>query len=101
MSEELISEVQVLESGKLLLRLQSGGRPDYSNIYREGVGVYWEPNLKGFISTDVKEWSYAKWFNHIVNTAAGCGINMRLSKNTNWLGFPDKDKEEVEKSNAI
>jgi hypothetical protein len=101
MSEEVISEVRVLKSGKLLLRLESGGRADYSFIYREGVGVYWENEMRGFVSSEKQDWSYARWFSHIVCTAASCRINLRLAPQTIWYNFPESEKSEVVKRHLI
>jgi hypothetical protein len=101
MSRETISRIEVLGSGKLLVCLESGGRPDYSNIYREGVGVYWNEEQKGFISADVKDWSYSKWFRHIVDTASGCGIHCNLSNSTKWVGFPEEEKLDLLRDFAI
>ncbi|MBB1270913.1 hypothetical protein [Shewanella sp. SR44-3] len=101
MSNEIISTIEVLESGKLVICLASGGRPDYSNIYREGVGVYWNEELKGFISTEKKEWSYSEWFTHILKTAKGCGINCILQQTTSWVNFPDNEKSSILQRHAI
>ena len=101
MSEEIITEAKILESNELLLVLQSGGKPEYSNIYREGVGVYWNNDLKGFVSSERKDWSYPKWFSHIVSTTKGCNIHLVISPTINWHNLSKKDQQEVLSSNAI
>lgn len=95
MSEEIISEVRVLDSGKLLLTLKSGGKNSYQSIYREAAGVYWDKELKGFISTEPKKWSYSEWFSHMFDIAKQIGIQLKLSKETNWVDIPEKEKKQI------
>ena len=100
MSKEIISEVKVLDSGKLLLVLESGGQNSYQYIYREAAGVYWEPNLKGFISTEPKKWSYSEWFEHIVKVADQFGVKLSINSETKWSGISEKEKKQILKEIA-
>ncbi len=95
MTKEIISEVRVLDSGKLLLVLRSGGKNSYQYIYREAASVYWEPELKGFISTDTKKWSYSEWFLHILDVTNQFGVELELGNETNWIGISESDKEKI------
>lgn len=82
MDSETISEVEVLDSGELLLVLQSRGKPMYQYVYREAAGVYWDESRHGFKSTPMKKWSCAKWFFHIVGVVrSSLGVELQLSKN--------------------
>jgi len=98
MSEEIINKVRVLDSGKLLLALKSGGKDSYQFIYREAAGVYWEKDLKGFISTKPNKWSYSEWFSHMVDVAKQIGIDLKLSGETDWHEVPEKEKEQILKA---
>lgn len=95
MSEEIISEVKVLDSGKLLLALKSGGQDSYQFIYREAAGVYWVKDLKGFVSTEPKKWSYSEWFSYMLDIAKQIGIQLKLSKETNWVDIPEKERKQI------
>lgn len=95
MTEEIISEVKVLDSGKLLLVLKSGGDDTYQYIYREAAGVHWEPAEKGFISTEPKKWSHSEWFLHIAKVAKQFGVNLKLSNETKWSGISEKEKKQI------
>ncbi len=98
---ENISEVKVLESGKIILILESGGRASYQHIYREGAGVYWDQDLKGFKSTEPKKWSYVEWFSHIIWVTQHCNIELKLSENTTWLNIPENEKQQIIAKHAI
>ena len=102
MDSEIINKVEVIESGEILLGLESNGKPMYQYIYREAAGVYWDETLHGFKSTELKEWSCSKWFAHIVSVVkSGLGVELRLSTNASWKNVPEKDKEEIIEHYAI
>ena len=91
-----------MDSGELLLALEGNGKPMYQYIYREAAGVYWDETLHGFKSTELKEWSCAKWFSHIVGIVkSGLGVELSLSSKATWDNIPEKDKEEIIENNAI
>ena len=93
MNKEILKKIEVLESGKLILILENKGQSYYQFVYREAAGVYWNPSLNGFISTEPKDWSYSKWFSHIVEVVNKTGIQLALSDNTEWIGLDSSDKE--------
>lgn len=100
MKTEVIKEIRVLDSGKLLLELESGGDNSYQYVYREAAGVYWEPNLKGFISTEPKDWDYPTWFSHIVEIVNQIGIDIKLSDQTKWSGLDKSEQERIINAHA-
>jgi len=100
MTEEIISEVKVLDSGKLLLILKSGGNNSYQYVYREAAGVYWEPDLKGFISTEPKDWSYITWFSHMIKIVKQVGIDLKLTNQTKWSGLDKSEQLKLLKAHA-
>jgi len=95
MKTEVISEIRVLESKKLLLKLESRGHSSYQHIYREAAGVYWDSELNGFISTIPQKWSYSVWFNHILNVTKNIGIYLKLTEQTIWDGIGEFDKRQI------
>jgi len=102
MDSETINNIELLESGELLLGLEGSGKPMYQYIYREAAGVYWDETHHGFKSTELKEWSCSKWFSHIVSIVKSClGVELCLSNKATWKNIPEKDKEEIIENNAI
>jgi hypothetical protein len=45
---KIINEIEITNSGQLLLIIESGGDPSYQYVYREASGVYWDNDRKGF-----------------------------------------------------
>ncbi|XCN74533.1 MAG: hypothetical protein Q3M24_07250 [Candidatus Electrothrix aestuarii] len=95
MKKEVIKEIRVLEDGKLLLELESGGDNSYQYIYREAAGIYWEPTLKGFISTEPKEWTYSTCFFHMVEIIRQVGIEVQLADQTSWSGLDKSEQQHI------
>ncbi|MDM7921189.1 MAG: hypothetical protein QUS14_02725 [Pyrinomonadaceae bacterium] len=98
---EYINRIEILDSGELFLGIESEGNEMYQYVYREAAGVYWDPILKGFKSTDLKDWTPSKWFFHIVEIAQiGVGVNLILRDSIRWKGIPDLDKKEILAANS-
>jgi hypothetical protein len=99
---ETISRIEVLDTGELLLGLESKGKGMYQHIYREAAGVYWDPDRSGFKSTPMQEWSCSKWFAHVVSVVrAGLELKLVLGESVAWSNVPDQEKLEIEKANVI
>jgi len=96
--QEQIDKVEILDSGEVLLHLRSGGRPEYQYIYRGARAVYWDQALGGFRSSDRRDWSSGKWFEHIVEVCASIGVELRLAEQVSWINIPDKDRQEISRS---
>ena len=64
---ETFDRVEVLDTGELLVGLAGAGNPSYQHVYRAAAGVYWEPTMRGFKSTPMREWSASRNFSHIVS----------------------------------
>jgi hypothetical protein len=93
---EQVGSVEVLDSGDVLVKLQSGGQSSYSYVYRAARGVYWEGSLGGFRSDDRKEWSVTKWFVHIRDICRDeLGVKLKLSVDAKWVNVPEDDKRKI------
>ncbi|NKB56450.1 MAG: hypothetical protein GKS00_08950 [Alphaproteobacteria bacterium] len=98
MKREIISAVEITETGQLMLILASGGESFYEHIYREAAGVYWSNEKKGFHSAAApKEWSYSDWFKHIVEAAESLDVALELGANVAWKNVPDHDERVIKK----
>jgi len=85
-----------LESGEILLALASGGGASYQHVYRAARGVYWRGDLGGFVSSGRKEWTYAKWFAHIVAICSDeLGVELELADNAQFVGLSDQQQAEI------
>ena len=85
-----------MPTGELFVGLESYGKPDYQYVYREAAGVYWDPALRGFKSTALKDWTPSQWYSHIVDIVRlGLGIELRLSDKALWRNFPEPEKRAI------
>ena len=102
MEREIINSITVNDSGELLLSVESSGKSMYQYIYREAAGVYWDQEHCGFKSTPVTDWSYSKWFSHLVSVVnSGLGVELLLSKQVQWINVPENDQREIVQNHAI
>jgi len=93
---ETIKAVEILETGELFLALDRGD-PSYQYVYREAAGVYWDDEHHGFKSTEMKEWSAASWFSHIVTVVEqGLGVRLSLGRDVRWNNVPAVDRQAIE-----
>ena len=96
MEIEEILRIEILDNSEMYLVLSSGGKSFYQYIYREAAEVYWEHDLKAFKSPAPRKWSHADWFDHIKSVAAsGLGIDLHLTKTTQWINVPLKTKNDI------
>ena len=102
MEQETINRIEVLDTGELLLVLESRGRPAYQFVYQEAAGVYWDKNRHGFKSTPIREWSCSQWFKHIVDVVrSALGVDLVLSPDLTWDNIPEQQKAEIQNDKAI
>lgn len=102
MDIEVISKVEGLPSGELILILRSGGNPQYQYVYRGAAAVYWDAELGGFKSAGRKEWSCLQWFEHIraaVETELGVGLE--LAVDASWINIPLAERKSIEARYAV
>ncbi len=94
---EYINRIEILDSGELFLGLEGQGKAEYQYVYREAAGVYWEATLKGFRSTELKEWTPSQWFLHMIDIfRMGVGVELVLRDSIQWKGITDQDKAAIE-----
>ncbi len=92
----------MLDTGELLLGLESQGKPMYQYVYREAAGVYWDEIRHGFKSTPMKDWSAPKWFSQIVAVVrSGLGVELSLGENITWRNIPEQQQAEILHGKAI
>lgn len=102
MKSETINRIQVLDTGELLLGLESSGQPVYQHIYRAAAGVSWDQDKSGFKSTPMKERSCSQWFKQIVDAVRSeLGVELKLGSDVIWLNVPAHQKTEIQREAAV
>ena len=94
--EDRIAEVRIDDEGRLRVRPQTVDLPD---IFRSGMEVHWDPSTRTLYTPKPREWTYPKWFHHLVHAALDeCGVRLVLSTETRWLNVPEEVRREIEGS---
>ena len=75
------------ESGRLYVCLEG---VKLSQIYREGVGIYWDTDKSAIISTIPLTWSYIEWFQHFVKILEGFKYKIRLHPDIQFVNISDE-----------
>ncbi len=98
---EYINRVGLLDTGELFIGIDGNGNTDYQYVYREAAGVYWDPTLKGFKSTELKEWTPSQWFVHMVEIVRqAVGVRLAMLDSVHWRGISEQEKAAI-KSQTI
>lgn len=93
---EYINRIEILDTGELFLGLEGQGKGMYQYVYREAAGVYWDPTLKGFKSTELREWTPSQWFVHMVEIVRiGVGVRLVLRDAIQWNGISESEKAAI------
>jgi hypothetical protein len=102
MERETINRVEILDTGELLLGLESQGKSMYQYVYREAAGVYWDEQRHGFKSTPMKEWPCSKWFFQIIGVVkSGLGVELNLGPDITWRNIPAQERAIIENGKII
>lgn len=82
MDKNPILKIAILSDGRLgVFPEKKDG--SFQHVYREAAGVYWDAELLCFKSTEIKEWSYGKWYQQILKVvASGLGILLLMTPET-------------------
>jgi hypothetical protein len=85
MNIDAIVEVGIDEQERLYVR---PGTATFPFIYREAVGVNWEPNRHHLHSPKPHDWTYLQWFQNILSAAALQSWDLQLTPSTQWRNIP-------------
>ena len=101
MKVESVAAIQVLDTGELLLTLDSLGSPAYQYVYRGAAGVYWDNNRHGFKSTPMTDMSASQWYFHIVAIVRNeLGVDLRLGETVTWDNIASDEQGKIEGAHA-
>ena len=102
MNHETIKRIELLDTGELLLGLESQGKPEYQYVYRNGASVCWDQERHGFKSTPLKEWTCSHWYKQICNAVhSELDIELKLADNVVWSNVPEQEKEIIKHEKII
>ena len=92
-----VSNVSIVDDGRLLIRPELPGDEDFRFIYRAGMEVGWEDESHSLYCPKPREWSYVRWFKQAVDAVAGkyhrC---LALTASTEWRDVPAEIRAEIE-----
>jgi hypothetical protein len=57
-------------------------------VYREAAEVHWDEKKDYLYSPVPREWSYEKWLEHIISVAKAQGVELVISKETQFHNLP-------------
>jgi hypothetical protein len=98
-NHETFDRVEVLDTGELLVGLSGAGSPTFQYVRRAAAGVYWEPTMRGFKSTPMREWSASQWFSHILSVVRSeVGIELVPADAISFKGVSEMDKREIQQT---
>ncbi len=88
-----IVEVGIDEQRRLYLQPRTLTFP---LIYREAADVHWDPDRRRLHSPAPREWTYLRWFQHIVNVVSP-QRELRFTPSTAWVNIPQELRQEMER----
>ena len=91
---EPIAEIGIDISGRLYI---VPTKQEFSMIWRSAAEVHWNPDRRCLYSPKPREWSYYKWYCHIIATVKDeYGCKLFVSKDTSWINIPLNLKIKIE-----
>ncbi|WP_430540609.1 hypothetical protein [Pseudoxanthomonas sacheonensis] len=81
MERDTIAELEIDATGKLYV-VPTGWEFPY--IYREAMEVQWDPARRALYAPAPREWSYARWFQQVLDAAREQGCELQLASSTKW-----------------
>lgn len=94
MNKDFIKSVEIDVEGRLHLVTTNATFP---MIYRTATEVHWNPERHSLYSPKPRDWSYEKWFDHILCVAEECNCKLVLSVNTKWINISTELLEQIKK----
>jgi hypothetical protein len=87
-----ICEVGIDNDGRLYVVPRGATFPF---IYREAMGVTWNPERSALFSAPPREWTYLRWFEQIITAAREQGYQLTIASDTRWNNVPDHLRDEI------
>jgi hypothetical protein len=88
-----ILEIAIDESERLLIKPKN---TKFTLIYRTATEVHWDEKLLSLYSPKPREWTYFKWYQHILNIAeVECNTKLILTSRTIWTNITNELKKQI------
>jgi hypothetical protein len=99
MQEELIAEVIMDESGRLLLKPAT---KLFDTLHMTGAwGFRWDGPTSSIAIPLPREWSYRDWFKHVVTIIGQeYDVHLTVGPQTKWVSVPEAVRAEIQSPNA-
>ncbi|MBL7683157.1 MAG: hypothetical protein JNK00_07315 [Flavipsychrobacter sp.] len=98
MKSDKIIEIGIDNEERLYIKPSTS---QFLYIYRSAVEVHWDNTKKILYSPKPRDWTYLKWYNHIIATALDYGYLLKLTEKTEWVNIPKDLKTEILSSNPF
>jgi hypothetical protein len=92
MKTDVINEIKIDDKGRLCIFPKN---EKFSQIFTLAKEVNWDSSQSFLYSPNPKEWSYFKWYKHIINIAIECNVTLLLTQDTIWTNIPKLLKDEI------
>lgn len=92
--KEQIKEIGIDNSDRLYI---VPAKQNFSMIWRSAAEVHWNPDKKCLYSPKPREWSYYKWYCHIISMVKiDYSCKLYVSENTIWTNIPQSLKDQIQ-----
>ena len=91
MKQDSIAELEIDASGRLYVVPTDR---EFPHIYREAMEVHWDPVRRALYAPAPRVWSYARWFQQILDAAREQGCELQLAPSTEWSNIDACTKAE-------
>ena len=93
MRKDKILRIEIDSDGKLLIGPEESKFP---MIYRTATEIHWDADKDSVYSPAPREWTYLKWYKHIVDTIEiEADIQLQLTNQTDWVNIPPDLKNAI------
>jgi hypothetical protein len=95
MRDELITEVTLDKTGRLLLK---PAETLFDDLHMAGAwGFRWDAPTQSLAIPPPREWSYRDWFEHVSKIIGSqYGVQLKLGPQTQWKAVPSSVRDEIE-----
>lgn len=70
----------------------------FTLIYRTATEVHWDNKDLFLYSSKPRDWSYLKWYKHIIKVAEEeCNCKLKITKFTKWANISEELRIEIDK----
>jgi hypothetical protein len=96
LERDSIVQIEIDNLGQLHLKPE---RSKFTLIYRSATEVHWDVNKMTLYSPKPRDWSYLKWYLHILSVIkTECSVLLELTNKTEWVNIGVELRAEITKA---